>query len=282
MTDFRADLHCHTTCSDGTCSPAEIIELASKCGLQGLSITDHDTIAAYREALYAAEAKKMALISGVELSAVHLGSSVHVLAYSFPVDSPPLTEFCLRRRRSREQRIEKILFLLAKEGMILTEADFPEEIFNLSTHSIGRPHIAAVLVNKGYVSSIQEAFHLFIGEGKSCFVPSSTASVEETIDIIHQANGLAVIAHPHLIGNRKVLNDLLKMNFDGIEGYYARFPTSANEPWLKIGAKKGWIITGGSDFHGTIKPQQPLGSSWVCQETFTLLQQHFLNNQNQQ
>lgn len=103
-------------------------------------------------------------------------------------------------------------------------------------------------------------------------------SVEETLDIIHKANGLAIIAHPHLIDNSKVLIDLLSMDFDGIEGYYARFPPQAHERWVKIGKRKGWIITGGSDYHGDIKPHLPLGSSWVGEETFSVLRKHFENN----
>jgi predicted metal-dependent phosphoesterase TrpH len=272
MDEFRADLHCHTTCSDGTVTPSDIIQLACDLNLQGLSITDHDTIAAYQEAFSAAEVKNLPLISGVELSAVHRETSVHILAYSFALHSPAIQTFCQRHHERREVRYQKILDLLASKGMPLSLEDFS---FLPSTHSLGRPHIAAAMIRKGYVQTIQQAFHEYLGEGKPCYIPGAAFSVEETLDVIHQANGLAIIAHPHLIEKVGIVKDLLEMPFDGIEGYYARFPASAHERWLKIGARKGWLITGGSDFHGSIKPNLPLGSSWVNGETFAILQRHF-------
>jgi predicted metal-dependent phosphoesterase TrpH len=276
MNEFRADLHCHTTCSDGTVTPDDIIQLACDLNLQGLSITDHDTIAAYQKAFPVAQAKNLPLISGVELSATHHQTSVHILAYSFSLASSIIKEFCQRHHQRRELRNQAILNLLALQGMPLSPEDFS---FLPSTHSIGRPHIALAMVKKGYVQTIQQAFHDYLREGKPGYASGVNFSVEETLEIIHRANGLAIIAHPHLIENVGILRDLLEMNFDGIEGYYARFPSSAYERWLKIGAHKGWIITGGSDFHGTIKPNLPLGSSWVNAETFTILQQHFQRNQ---
>lgn len=280
MNEFRADLHCHTTCSDGTTTPQEIVKMACNLGLQGLSITDHDTIEAYREALPAAQAINLSLISGVEFSAMHRQTNVHILAYSFSLSSPIIRDFCQRHYQRRELRNRLILERLAAHGMPLSQEDFPDNLFSVqSHHPIGRPHIALAMVKKGYVSSIQQAFQKYIGEGKPCYVSGEAFSVEETLDLIHKAQGLAIIAHPHLIENVGVLRDLLSMNFDGIEGYYGRFPRHVQERWIKIGTHKGWIITGGSDFHGDIKPNLPLGSSWVNEETFNILQQHFKRNQ---
>ncbi len=279
MNDFRADLHCHTNCSDGTASPKELIQLACKIGLKGLSITDHDTVEAYHEALPAAIDNKLSLIPGVEFSTVHKLTSVHVLAYSFALDSPPILNFCQNQRKMRVNRNRSILDLLATHGMPLSAEDFPEEIFHSQTdHSFGRPHIATAMMKKGYVKSVQQAFQTFIGEGKPCFTPGNRFSVEETIEIIHQAKGLAVIAHPHLIENVSILKDMLSMNFDGIEGYYSRFTRPEQERWIKIGARKGWLITGGSDYHGDIKPNTPLGCSWVNEEIFKVLENHYQQN----
>lgn len=278
MIDFRADLHCHTTCSDGTTSPGDIIKFAEDAGLQGLSITDHDTIAAYPEASLIAAESNISLIPGVEFSAVHRQKSVHILAYSFSVDSPIIKEFCQLHCHRRQERTQAIIKLLTQHGMPLTLDDFPSACTSGKNSSIGRPHIAAALIKKGYVKTIQEAFSNYLKEGMPCFVPSSSISVEETLDIIHKAKGLAIIAHPHLIENVEVLHDLLKMGFDGIEGYYGRLPAASHERWLKIGMRKGWIITGGSDYHGFIKPNQPLGSSWVNYETFSILLNHYLSN----
>lgn len=279
--NFRADLHCHTVCSDGTVTPSEIVQMACDLGLQGLSITDHDTIQAYHEAIPAAQTKKLTLISGVEFSAVHQNTSVHILAYSFAIPSLPIQQFCEQHYQRRNRRNQAMLELLASHGIVLSKEDFAADLFSSETHhSIGRPHIAAAMVKKGYVQTIQQAFHEYIGDNKPCYVPGDTFSVEHTLDIIHQVKGLAVIAHPHLIEDTKILKDLLEMPFDGIEGYYGRFPRQAHERWLKIGSHKGWIITGGSDFHGDIKPNLPLGSSWVNEETFTILNQHFQHNQS--
>lgn len=272
MNDFRADLHCHTTCSDGTSSPKEIVELARKVGLQGLSITDHDTIEAYETAIPAAEEQGLLLISGIELSTTHAGQSVHILAYSFPLRSPLIRDFCMQHHQRRIQRAQAILEILAQQGM-------PLEFEEISAKTIGRPHIALAMIQKGYVSSLQEAFHKYLGEGKSCYIPSSSTPVEETLDLIHQAGGLGVIAHPHLIDNSKILRDLLDMPFDGIEGYYGHFPAQAHERWVKIGEYRKWLITGGSDFHGTIKPNLMLGSSWVNGNVFQILYQHFQEQQ---
>jgi predicted metal-dependent phosphoesterase TrpH len=254
--------------------------MACDLGLQGLSITDHDTIEAYKIALPIAQAKNLPLISGVEFSANHRNTSVHILAYSFALTSNLIEEFCQRHFQRRDHRNRMILELLAAHGMPLSREDFPADLFSAHFHHcIGRPHIALAMVKKGYVNSIQQAFQAYIGDGKPCYAVGQIFSVEETLDLIHQAHGLAIIAHPHLIENVRILKDLLSMNFDGIEGYYARFPRNEQERWLKIGKNKGWIITGGSDFHGEIKPNIPLGSSWVNEQTFTILQQHFQHNQ---
>jgi predicted metal-dependent phosphoesterase TrpH len=278
MIEFRADLHCHTTCSDGTTTPEDIIKLAHTKGLSGLSITDHDTIEAYKTAMPAAKTYQIDLISGVEFSALHRETSVHILAYSFPLNSPLIEEFCLKHHQQREQRNHEILNLLTSYGMPLTQGEIHRDPF--SNQTIGRPHIALAMVKKGYVSSIQEAFNKYIGEDKPCYAMGHYFSVEDTIELIHQAKGLAVIAHPHLIDDSQILQDLIHMNFDGIEGYYGRFPSTDHERWIKIGQRRGWLITGGSDFHGDIKPNLPLGASWINEETFRILQKHFQKNES--
>ncbi len=274
MERFRADLHCHSTCSDGTFSPKKIIDLAIDLQLNGLSITDHDTFAAYEEAIPYANEKGFNFLSGIELSSVHKKTSVHILGYSFSLQSSALKNFCKQHQQRRTERFYKMVERLADKGKILTSEDFE----SFSPQSLGRPHLAYAMMKKGYVKSIQEAFQNYLGDGKPCYIAGSPFSVEETLDVIHQANGLAIIAHPHLIDKSDILRDLLSMNFDGIEGYYARFPQTKNERWLKIAAKKNWIITGGSDFHGDIKPEQPLGSSWVNEQTFNGLMDHFRKN----
>lgn len=268
MIQFRADLHCHSTCSDGTATPEQLIDLAVKNELSGLSITDHDTVQAYQTALPYAKNRNIQLLSGIEFSCDHRGISVHILGYAFSLTNQPLLDFCLKHKNRRETRYQQILEKLNEHGMPIDSATFGKG-------SIGRPHIAMAMIEKGYVSSVQEAFRTYLANNKPCYVPGETFSVEETIEIIHQAGGFAVIAHPHLIQESYIVTDLLRMPFDGLEGYYARFAPHQERRWLQIANHRQWLITGGSDFHGDIKTHIPLGCSWVSETTFKPLYDHF-------
>lgn len=152
------------------------------------------------------------------------------------------------------------------------------EVGLIAHDTIGRPHIAQIMLKKGYVSSLKEAFQKYLGEGKPCYYSGTQFSVEETLDIIQSAEGLAMIAHPHLIKQRRIVNQLLEMNFDGIEAYYARFRGYDEQKWVNLANEKGWVVTGGSDFHGEVKPQNPLGCSWVSEKTFRILHDHFMSH----
>jgi predicted metal-dependent phosphoesterase TrpH len=272
MNVFRADLHCHSTCSDGSMSPAELVKHAHAVGLAGLSITDHDSIDAHDLALPYAKQLGMELIPGVEFSASHFGVSIHVLGYSYESNHPALQALCQRQTARRLNRNHLILEKLNKLEMPLSM----EEVVPLEQieTTIGRPHIAQAMVKKGYVDSIQQAFRKFLGEGKRAFVQGNTISVQETIDAIHAAQGWAILAHPHLIVHNRTLKQLLEMNFDGLECYYSRFSKEKNDRWIQIANKKNWLITGGSDFHGTIKPDVALGCAWIDQLAFQKIQKH--------
>ena len=278
---FRADLHCHTTCSDGSMTPVEIVNKAVSIGLRGLSITDHDTIDAYSTALDEAEKFKLRMISGVEFSSVHKTVSIHLLAYSFDLLNPIIREFCNKHQQRREYRNLGILALLAKNGMPISEEELAiaANSVNNPRRTIGRPHIAQAMIAKGYVDTVQNAFKKYIGEGKLCYMPGASFSVEETIDVIHQAKGLAFIAHPHLIEKSTTVKDLLEMPFDGLEAYYGKFEANIQDKWVRLAAKKNLLISGGSDFHGDIRPYLPLGSSWIDEDNFKILYSHFKLNQ---
>lgn len=274
MNEFRADLHCHTTCSDGSISPQKIIQLAKQVGLHGLSIADHDTIDAYPKAIPEAKAIGIELISGVEFSAVHNNSSVHILGYSFNLNSPELLTFCNQHRARRETRNRAMLELLEKHKMPLTMEDVLAAS-PLAEGSLGRPHIALAMVKKGYVPTPQDAFKRYLAEDCSCYVRGDNFTAEETINIIHQAQGFAIIAHPHLLKDRSLFSSLLDIKFDGLEGYYGRYLPHHNATWVTFAEKRNWIVTGGSDFHGEIKPQISLGCAWVGEKTFRFLKDHF-------
>lgn len=272
MTEFRADLHCHSTCSDGTATPIELIQLAVEKGLQGLSITDHDSVNAYPIARAEAEKQGVRLISGVEFSATHKQQSVHILGYSFDLSHEAIRALCklhFERRRDRNQQIVEKLKALGKPI---------DEQFSEGIETIGRPHIAKAMIDKGYVENYQEAFKLYLGEDKPAYSRGTTISIEETLAAIKSAGGVAIIAHPHLIQKPELLREILTMPFDGIECYYGNFMRDRCDRWLKIAKRRNWLATGGSDFHGQVKPNLSLGSSWIGPETFETLYARFKQN----
>ena len=271
-----ADLHCHSTFSDGTLTPQELLKLAKKRGLRGLSITDHDTIQSYREALPLGEELGIKLISGAEFSSQHGGTTIHVLAYSFSLDDPNINSLCQQHIIRRRDRNLSILKKMEENGMRITEEELMEVAGKMAT--IGRPHIASIMVKKGYVKNLHEAFRNYLGDTKSFYVNGHYPTTEETIEVIHQSKGFAVLAHPHLLKNPLLFAELQNLPFDGLEAYYASFPASEEQPWLDEAKSQGWLVTGGSDFHGGDRSVNKLGVSWTPQETFELLHARFIEN----
>ena len=262
-----ADLHCHSTFSDGSCSSEEILNLAIKKGFKALSITDHDTVGAYTDLYNIAQALGLKIVTGAEFSCVHHTHSVHVLGYGFDLDSPTLLHLIKRHQERRLDRNRLILKKLEKAGMPLAE----EEVSAQGASVIGRPHIALALVKKGYVDSPLTAFRKYLGEGKLCWEAGDVPSVTETLEIIKQSKGKAILAHPHLLKNPSLLTQLLQLPFDGMECYYANFSAEQNHRWIDLCHRKNWLKTGGSDFHGTLKPSIEYGASYVDEEQFNLL-----------
>ncbi len=277
--DFKADLHTHSSFSDGTFTPQELVELAFRQGYQGLSICDHDAIDAYSVAFKIAQDKGVYLIPGVEISASHDGVSVHILGYGYNPESSILQDGCIFHRERRRTRNLSILEKLHDHGMPLDELEIINQ--NSNTITYGRPHIALAMVKRGYVQDVQEAFRMYLGSGKSCYSPGENWTIDEAISLIHDAGGLAVIAHPHIIRNDKIVEALLKKNFDGIEGYYCKFKKNECARWLKVASTHRWLVTGGSDFHGINKPDVPFGASFVCEEDFDPIWSHWVNVQSQ-
>lgn len=273
MKQFRADLHCHSICSDGTFTPLEILDLVEKVGLQGLSITDHDTTSAYTEDFFKkAEEVGIRILPGVEISSMHRNTSVHVLAYNFELHDQTFQSFISETQSCRNDRNHKILEKLKKLGMPIEYEELVALASNNTTfknRSLGRPHIALLMIEKGYVPHFQYAFEVYLKDGGKAFAPTLLRwSTPEVIEAIHQAKGKAIIAHPGVYKNRHLVQDLLNMPFDGLEGYYSRIAPDQEKKWIDIACDKGWLVTGGSDFHGSIKAHIHLGCSWVNEETF--------------
>lgn len=268
--EFRADLHCHTNCSDGSDAPLKLLRLAKQMDLQGLSVTDHDTTDAYtKEFLAEAKNLEIEILPGIEISSEMEDASVHILGYGYDLDDLGLKQFLVLMQERRRERNRAILKKLNERKMVISE----EELKAFATQrTIGRPHIAQIMVNKGYVSTVRDAFELYLKEGGVCYAAGIKYNPKEVIDQIHKAKGRAVLAHPHFIKKGAFLRKLLDLPFDGIECYYSRLDKALEKPWLKLAKDRGLIATGGSDYHGDFKPYISLGCSWVGEHTFRLLQ----------
>ncbi len=265
---FRADLHCHSLYSDGSLSPNQLIDLAKERNLQGLSLTDHDTFEGFFAGVAYAKEVGLRWMPGIEISTEFEGHNIHLLGYCFDVNDQELSTLCLKLKNDRKIRNRGILGLLAKMGISIDE----EELLKIGDKgSVGRPHIAQILLQRGLVTSINQAFKKYLGEYKPAYYKTKRLQIEEAIKAIQKAGGLAVLAHPHLIRDINLVDKLLKLPLDGLESFYSRFPRSQEEKWIQIANDKGWIKTGGSDFHGAPKPEIRLGISWVGEETFNFM-----------
>jgi len=294
--NFRADLHTHSYYSDGSLSPEALIEKAIEASLQALSITDHDTVAAYDRALPFAKQNNITLLAGIELSAYYKKHSVHILGYGFKLNHPALLQACEAIKNARLERNRIILDKLKQCHIIIEEAEL-ESTFPYRT--IGRPHIAQLMIQKGYVRNFKSAFFQYLGDSARCASPPlKVLNVPDAVHLIHEAGGLAVLAHPHVFKTKKLVNELLNKTtfaqtrfdgsfesvkafdgFDGIEAYYSLSSPHAAQPMLDLAKTYSLITTGGSDFHGILNSQIPLGCSFSCETTFNKLYAlHLTNN----
>lgn len=258
---FKADLHCHSTSSDGSLTPVELVLLAKSMGLQGLSITDHDTFDAYKTALPEAARLGIILETGVEFSCNFQQTSIHVLGYGCAL-TKEIELVCCRQRERRVARNRLILGNLQRRGISIFEEELGDGV-------VGRLHMAHALVKRGAVADVREAFTRYLGDGQCCYERGDLLSVEEAIAAIQAAQGKAFLAHPHLLKRARLIKALLELPFDGVECYYGRCTPAQEAKWLKVAKSKGWLVSGGSDFHGTLKPYIALGCSWVNEELFS-------------
>lgn len=240
------DLHIHTTASDGTFTPAEIAREAGARGLVAIAITDHDTTAGLDEALEAAKATALKIVPGIELSAELGSEEVHILGYYLAHHDRILNDKLDVLRRARRDRARKMVERLRELGMPL-EWDRVEEIAQGSS-ALGRPHVAYALEEKGYVSSFNEAFDLYIGVKRPAYVPRYKLTPVEAIAMIIAAEGLPVLAHPW--GQERFLPELVEAGLVGLEAYYPSHTTEQTELLVRLSERYGLVPTGGSDFHG--------------------------------
>jgi 3',5'-nucleoside bisphosphate phosphatase len=261
------DLHIHSTASDGTLSPAEILKLAQKLELRAIAITDHDTIDGSKEALQAGIPPSVKFITGVEISAssppsISHAGSFHILGYSIRLDDPQLNKTLDLLQKARKNRNPKIVKRLNAMGFEFSIEDVSSEV---GDGQLGRPHIARYMLKRGFVKSIDEAFRKYIAQGRPAYVDKYRVECERAIEIILDAGGIPVLAHPILLNFNKNetvdLFALLKdMGLKGIEAYYPEHPPDMTAFYVELAQRYGFLKTGGTDFHGSLKPDIQMGS----------------------
>ncbi len=253
-----ADLHSHTTASDGLHAPAEVVAMAVKAKLAAIAITDHDTIAGVAEAQAAGMKLGIQIVPGVELSTNAEGQDIHVLGYFTDNGNEQWLSRLIRLRGGRSHRNEEILSKLRHLGLPVQMKDVHEAAMrragvgpeSLSALTIGRPHIAQALIDIGFVSDMEEAFRVYLAEGAAAYVSQSRVHPLEAIGWIKEAGGVAVIAHPGLYGADELVEELCRSGADGVEVFHSDHGPEEEKRYSAMAKRCGILETGGSDFHG--------------------------------
>lgn len=268
------DLHTHTTASDGRCSPEALVSRAAAVGVTTLGVTDHDTVGACAAAARACEAAGIRLVCGIEVTAVLDGSDIHVLGYFVDPESPPLLAFLEDARRRRVDRVRAIVDRLAKRGITLDADAILQPVLTDRGRAAGRPWVARALVDAGHVGSVSEAFDKWLARDRPAFVPRVGPSPAEVIDRLHDAGGLASLAHPGLTHVDTRIPEFVEAGLDAVEVYHSRHDDATTTRYLTMAQTLDVLITGGSDFHGDPShgPIEP-GSVTLPPDAFARLQQ---------
>ncbi len=259
---MKMDLHLHTTFSDGILPPLRLLSLAHTNGVGILSITDHDCLDAYPLIEEKAKSCKMTLVSGVELNTDYQGEEVHILGYDFDPSLHFFQEQLANQRREREIRLKSMFDKLNGLGFGLDEKRLQALA---GKGSVGRPHLALALIEKGVVKTVEEAFNKYLGQGKPGWVPRHYFTPEEAIGLIQKAHGIAVLAHPFR-GGVELLQSLVSAGLMGLEVYYPKHSSSQMEQLATLARKYGLFMTSGSDFHGINPGETGPGSVFAPQE----------------
>ncbi len=261
------DLHIHSTASDGTYAPADLLRMAVRLGLNAIAITDHDILEGSRLALGGAVPAGLELISGVEISVNApadgpVEGSMHVLGYGIDLDDPALNAALAELRDARNRRIPAIVTRLRDLGVEIALDDVLEQA---GGGAPGRPHVASVLVRIGAARDIDDAFQKYLAGGRPAYVDKYRLDCRRAFDLIRGAGGVPVLAHPFLIRSRRehwmgpLLRRLTEIGLMGVEAYYPKHPPEIVELIKTEAREYGLLITGGSDFHGQLTPGVQMG-----------------------
>ena len=258
----RIDLHTHTNFSDGSFSPTALVKLAHQKGLHILAITDHDTTEGLTEAMEATQSLPLELIPGIELSAEFQGRETHILGYFIDLSD---SQFQTRLERLRATRLDRIHQILDRLQTLSLEISLSEVEHVAGSGTIGRPHIAQLLIEKGYVKGMKEAFERFLGVRGTAYVRRAVPEAAEIITWIIDAGGVPILAHPYWEGlnaDEAVVScrTLIDQGLRGLEVFYGGFSARQISLNLHLARQFNVLITGGSDFHGTFKPEISIGT----------------------
>ncbi|MBP7561285.1 MAG: PHP domain-containing protein [Armatimonadetes bacterium] len=268
----RYDLHTHTDRSDGRCTPTELVRAALDASLAGIAVTDHDTTAGVAEALAAGSELGLEVIPGVEMSSEESVFECHILGYFVPSEGGELQELLVATRRARVERAREMLRRLRRMGLDVSES----EVVQLNgPGAVGRPHIAALLANKGYAPTVRQAMRRYLGKQSPAYVPRLKLTPEEVIEAIIGDGGVPVFAHPGIMGMDAVIPRLASAGLVGLEVYYPEHTEADVARYEAMADELGLIATGGSDFHGrgSSRPVE-LGEASVEAEVVERLREH--------
>jgi predicted metal-dependent phosphoesterase TrpH len=251
------DLHLHSHFSDGTYSPEELAAHAGRCGLAAIALTDHDSVEGCPATARACAAAGIEFIAGTELTAEQDGNELHLLGYFVDTCNSTLLTQIARFQLVRQDRIREMVARLNKLKVPLAA----EAVFTLANcRSPGRPHVARALVQAGLCRSLDEAFERFLKRNRPAWVPKFKMSADEAIDLIHEAQGVAVLAHPGLNRTDHVIPSLVEAGVDGIECFHTKHSTATSEHYLALAERFHLLVTGGSDCHGLSKGKPLIGT----------------------
>ncbi|HHY86749.1 MAG TPA: PHP domain-containing protein [Verrucomicrobia bacterium] len=263
-----ADLHLHSNFSDGTYTPEEIVSHAARHRLSAIALTDHDTVEGCDAAARACHAAGIEFIPGTELTAQHGDDEIHILAYFCDTRNEKLLAEIGKFQAVRQNRIREMVARLNRMDVPLRV----ESVFELANcRSPGRPHVARALVKAGLVGSLDEAFERYLKKSRGAWVPKAKMSALAAIELIHQAQGLAVMAHPGLNRTDQVIPKLVEAGLDGIECFHSKHSAATARHYLDIAARFGLLVTGGSDCHGVSKGKPLIGTVRLPYEHVTRL-----------
>lgn len=266
-----ADLHVHTVYSDGTVSPAEVVQAAAEGGLIAVGIADHDSIGGVPEAMEESKRAGIEAVPGVEINAEENGREIHVLGYYLREWGEEAERSIAWLRENRLERLQRFIVKLGRTGVTVREE---EVLAEAGVGSVGRPHIARVLARHGFARDVGDAFVRYLSPGAPTYVPREHVPVARAIDWVRKLGGLPVLAHPGKLGNKGLVTELLQQGFVGIEAYHPDH-TAEDVQWLtRLAAVRSLLVTGGTDSHGTGTLRcVPVGAVTVSDQEFLRLKE---------